>query len=57
MPNISEHTWNRFEQVLVRRERSRLIKAGRIKHNTKPIVMEKNSGGVWKLPSLCSSPS
>ncbi len=54
--SISEQIWNRFEQSLVRRERARLIKAGRIKFNTKPIVMEKNSDGQYQLPSLRAKP-
>jgi hypothetical protein len=50
--SISENIWNRFEQALTRRERARLIKAGRIKFNSKPIVMEKGENGEYKLPSL-----
>ena len=44
---ISEAVWNRFEQALVRRERSRLIRLGHIKMNTGPIVMEKQADGCW----------
>ncbi len=52
MSKIPETAWNRFEQALVRRERGRLIRAGRIKMRSVPIIMEKNSAGEYKLPSL-----
>lgn len=47
-----ELAFQKFEAVLARRERIRYLIKGRIKTNSLPNVLVKNSQGDWVFPSL-----
>ena len=47
-----ETAWQKFESVLARRERIRLLIKGRIKTNSLPNVLVRNNEGKWVFPSL-----
>lgn len=52
---IAEVTWEKARKNQACRERGRLIRAGRISFDAKPIVMVKTNDGSWALPSLSAA--
>lgn len=52
MSKISEHIWRKAEANMAMRERRRLLKLGRIRPTSLPIVMVTNEAGKWVLPRI-----